>query len=122
MEFEQEGLKTQENTAKKNPMIFTKNLILVVSSLILLFLIVLVLVLSNQQKNHIQVANVPIITPPAVVITATPAPIPPKWASSSAILKIDNDIRDLKTEIDNTDFSESVLALPSIDTKVDFTR
>lgn len=121
MEFEQEGLKTQEN-ATKNQNILSKNRILVIASVLLLFLITLTLILTKSKTTDIRINKVPVITPPVVIITSTPAPVPPNWATSSAILKIDNDVRDLTSEIDTVDFSEPVLGLPQIDVKVDFRK
>lgn len=123
MEFEaQEGLKSQENETRKNSFLLSKNVTLILLSLLLLLIITITVTFLGTSKNKVPENLVPIVTPPIVIITATPRPVPPDWASSSAILKIDNDNRNVKSEIDNTDFSEPALNLPAIDTKVDFNK
>lgn len=121
MEFEAaEGIKSQENITRSSNKRLTASKIVIILTLISTSIIVVALLLINGKGDTATTNNTPVVTPPIIAVTSTPKPIPPNWASSSAILKIENDNRNLKNEIENTDLSEPVLALPLIDTRVNF--
>ncbi len=121
MEFnEQEGIISQEKASVNTKKAINGKIVF----LIIIVIVLITATLSILPKSNVAiVVNRPsIVTPAPVIITATPPPQPSKWASDSAIIKIEKRNQDLGNEIKNADFSEPVLSLPNIDTNVDFTR
>ena len=122
MDLEQkEGILSQENTDSKKKSLFKEHKFMLLASL---FIVLATLFVTLVPKNSVQnrASLKPIITPPLVIITATPSPEPSIWASSSAILKMEKDTRDLQNILNNTDFQDPVLSLPNIETSFSLTN
>lgn len=114
------GLNTQENSGLEGIQSrINKKIALAVG---IAFLVILVIVVLLSPKSGIKINNRAIITPPLAIVTVTPGIAPTRWASDSAVLKIENDNRDLLNNIGNTDLSEPALSLPNVDMKVDFQK
>ncbi len=122
MDFEQkEGFIAQENAAANKKSLLKEHKFMLLSTLFIITATLFVTLLPRNNKIS-NIINKPIITPPLVIITATPSPEPSVWASSSAILKIEKEARDLLGNIISTDYQDPVLSLPNIETRVDLSN
>jgi hypothetical protein len=96
-----------------------KNIIILVFIVIIVILSLLLLFKGDKSQN----SNTKlIITPPIAIITVTPVLPKSHWSSESAVLKIENDNRNLGNDLLNVDLVESALSLPNIDTNVNFQK
>lgn len=122
MDFEEEGMTSQEKNFESKPKlntIYTRLLLVLGVFLILVFLVI---VLIPRKKIIEQTPRPSIITPPLVIVTATPPLEPTRWASDAAVLKIYEQNKNLASELLNIDLTESSLALPNINTNVTFEK
>lgn len=122
MEFE-EGMQTQEKSFDKpTKMSPHAKLILLLCGFLVLLMLVFILVLPQATVTEENIPRPSIVTPPLVIVTATPAPELSRWATDSATLKIEEQNRNLADELLNLDLTESALALPNIQTNVNFEK
>lgn len=70
----------------------------------------------------------PKLTPPPLPTPTIPPFIPPfsatpsAWATEAGVLKIEEDLRNLESDLGITDLSESSLSLPILDMNVNFEK
>jgi len=94
--------------------------IIFLGGLLLLFLLILILISLNLKQKHSFSDVFPTPTP-----TPTPTLIeeitnPSFYATDSAILKIEEELKKIEQELDSTDLKESSLNLPVLDWEVKF--
>lgn len=119
MEIEQkEGMSGQENSVSVKKSLFTDHKFMLLATLMIVMATLFVALLPKNNTAHNPIK--PIITPALAIITATPPPQPSQWASSSAILKLEKDTLSVLGNINNSDYQDPVLALPNIETRVEF--
>ncbi|MGD0523138.1 MAG: hypothetical protein ABSA43_01100 [Candidatus Microgenomates bacterium] len=96
--------------------------LLVIAGGVLGFLLVLLLVASIVKSSLNQpVVKVVLPTP---VITALPTPVeltnPSRYATDSAVLKLEGNLKDNETNLNNVDIKESDLYPPQLDFNINF--
>ncbi|MBI3384582.1 hypothetical protein HY030_00090 [Candidatus Gottesmanbacteria bacterium] len=120
MDLEQkEGIVAQEKAIGSKKSLLKEHKFMLLATLLIVVATLFVTFLPRGSSQNLLPRRA-IITPPLAIITATPPPAPSRWATSSAILKIEKDTRDLQSNINNTDYQDPVLTLPNIDNNVDF--
>lgn len=84
-----------------------------------LFLVGIILGLAlNNPKERVTIT--PTGTPPSIVPQPTREKRPSKYATNSALLKIESDVVSQKDTLEKTDFSEPQLSYPLIDLQIGF--
>lgn len=87
---------------------------------ILIFLLA-ILGLTNLIKNHRPVTQFGLPAPtPTSVLPFTPTPIQSGYAGDPVIIKADQDLQNLETDLENTDLSETGLNPPILDMEIQF--
>lgn len=122
MEFEEQGMPSQEKMTETPSFLQHHLKLFLVLGLFLFIVMLLTTVLIPKNQSVTQFPKPSIITPPVVIVTATPPLESSKWATDSAILQIDEQNKNLSEELLNVDLTESPLALPNIDTNVTFEK
>ncbi|MBI3981193.1 hypothetical protein HY345_04305 [Candidatus Microgenomates bacterium] len=122
MEFEEQGMPSQEKITETPSFLQNHFKLILVLGLFLLVAMLLTTVLIPKNPSVTQLPKPSIITPPVVIVTATPPLEPSQWATDAAILQIDEQNKNLAEELLNVDLTESPLALPNIDTNVTFEK
>lgn len=113
------GLTSQEEPEKQKWQISSRTKkTAAVFLLVFVILLITLTALTAQTAPKKPSSQIPVITPPYFVVTSTPAPLPSRYSTDSAVLKIENDLKNLETELLNVDLTESFLNLPNIDLKV----
>ncbi len=120
---ELEGIPSQEKVAVEKPKFAltpkAKKIILAAGTTIFLLLLVSAVIIGLKTPKQTK-RNIPIVTPPYFVVTATPPPQPTKWASDAGVLKIKSDLASVSGELNTVDLNEPMLLLPNIDLRVTF--
>lgn len=102
---------------------FSKNQKILAALTVFGFVVILLVIFAKPSRENAEtVKNKPIITPAIVVITSTPALPVTRWSSDSAVLKVENENKNLKNDIENVDLVESALSLPNIEVNVNFQK
>ena len=122
MEFEEQGMPSQEKATETPGFLQNHLKLILVLGLFLFVVTLLTMVLIPKKQLETQYPQPSIITPPLVIVTATPALEPSRWATDAAILQIEEQNKNLTDELLNVDLTESPLALPNIDTNVTFEK
>jgi len=115
-----ENILHTEKEEKKKKLIPKKMMLL--GGLVLIFLLILILLEMSSVLKQNRVV-------PRLLPTPTPSPIPTLvekitnqsfYATDSAVLKIENELKKIEEKLDNTDLKESSLNPPLLDWKVEF--
>lgn len=117
------GIQVQADLENKNRWsnLPKKKKILIISiSLVFVLLCILILIPKNNREQN--QSNGLIVTPPIAIITVTPVLAKSHWSSESAVLKIENDNRNLTNDLINIDLVEPALSLPNIEVNVNFQK
>ena len=123
IEFNQdfENIPSVEESSPKKKLFLGKRSLLFLGLLFILILGILVLLrlVFSFKKNF--------PSSPLIVTTPTPTPIFSEeikiqslWATDSGILKIEEELKNIENELDNTDIKEKSLMPPALDWKIKF--
>ena len=116
-----ENMPWVEESSPKKKLILGKRKLLFLGLLFILILGILVLLrlLFGFKKN--------VPSSPLVAVTPTPTPIFSEeirpqslWTTDSGILKIEEELKNIENELDNTDIKEKSLIPPILDWKIKF--
>jgi hypothetical protein len=119
-----ENIPSVEESSPKKKLILGKRKLFFLGLLFLLFILILgILVLLRLFFGFKK--NVP--SSPLVITTPTPTPIFSEeiksqslWATDSGILKIEEELKNIEKDLDNTDIKEKRLMPPVLDWEIKF--
>lgn len=99
----------------------TQKLLIAAGGMLGFLLVMLIIASVVKSVSHRPVGNV-VLPTPAVTVLPTPVELlsPSRYATDSAVLKLEGNLKDNETKLNNLDIKESDLYSPQLDFDINF--